>query len=68
MSFTDADHCNSYPSGHSIWRILDPKTRAHVRQRLLEDYVAQLWRHTYEGRFAKPDFVALDKDVEMLFG
>jgi hypothetical protein len=55
------------PFRHSIGRISDPKLQAYVRQRLLEDYVAQLWRHTYEGSFAKPDFVALGEDVERLF-
>lgn len=54
---------------HSIGKIPDPKFRAYVRQRLLDDYVAQLWRHTYLGvNFAKSDFVALGEDVERLFG
>ena len=27
-------------------------------ERLLENYVVQLWRHRCEGKFAEPDFVA----------
>lgn len=54
--------------GHSVRVIPDSKTQVYVRQRLLEDYVAQLWRHTYEGSFAKPDFIALGEDVKRLFG
>lgn len=53
---------------HSIGKILGPKFRAYVRQRLLDGYIAQLWTHTYLGSFAKLDFLALGEDVERPFG